>query len=220
MTSDTDKELQWSTQIARIRRRFAAALRSGETLEGMDSWLRQVPEPIRPQLRDVLQRCQLELTPASVETQILSPTGMINRDFPDELMPAAALPSENAVRGCEAFQGMAPDAIARVESELQPQSFPAGALLLQQGEQARGLLLVLRGAVDIIDARTGERIACDGVGSVLGEMSLLTGQPCSAQVRATSDVDAVVLQHAIQVRAVAQVQHQEACSESQKVFTE
>jgi tRNA A-37 threonylcarbamoyl transferase component Bud32 len=193
MTSDTEKEHHWSTQIALIRRRFEEALRSGETLEGMDSWLRQVPQHVRPQLHDELQRCQAALTPSSVETQILSPTGMLNRVFPDELLPPAALPRENAVHGCRTFQGMAPQAISALELELQPQSFSDGTLLVRQGEQARGLLLVLRGAVDVVDARTDERIACDGVGSVLGEMSLLTGQPCSAQVRATCDVDALVL---------------------------
>ena len=40
----------------------------------------------------------------------------------------------------------------------------AGSQILRQGEQARGLHLVLSGFVDIIDTETGERIDCDGAG--------------------------------------------------------
>jgi hypothetical protein len=159
----------------------------------MDYWLGQVPEHVRDRLRDELQRCQLDLAPSSVATQIFSPGAMIHRVLPDELLGPVALTRKNAVHGCRAFQGLAAGAVSALELELEPQEFAAGSVLLRQGEQARGLLLLLSGGVDIVDTRTGQRIACDGAGSVLGEMSLLTGQPCSAEVVATRDVEALQL---------------------------
>ncbi len=193
MTSDAETNIDWSIQLAMIRLRFEAALRAGETFDGLDVWLRQVPENVREQLREELEICRDKAHPESVETRVLSSDAAIGQAVPDDLFSTDKLTSENAVRGCRTFQGLSSDAMAALETELQPKSFPSGTLLLLQGEMARGLYLILSGSVDIIDTATGERIDCDGAGSVLGEMSLLTGQPCSAQVVATSDVHALFL---------------------------
>ncbi len=192
MNSDAETRIEWSSQIAIIRKRYEEALKAGETLDGIDVWLQQVPEHVRPALRAELENCQSDASPNSVETQILASDAVVGK-IHSGLFPAGRPDSKSAVQGCETFHGLAPKAIAALEAELKPQSFPGGTLLLQQGETARGLHLLLSGSVDIIDTGTGERIDCDGAGSVLGEMSLLTGQPCSAQVVATSDVDALVL---------------------------
>lgn len=193
MTSNADTKNEWAAHIAVIKKRFEAAMRAGETIEGIDIWLRQVPEHVRPQLRDELQRCEADINPSSVETQVLSSDAAVGRVQPKDLFTAGTLSSKEAVGGCRTFQGLAPDAIADLERALEPRSFRSGTLLLEQGEKAKGLYLILGGSVDIVDTKTGERIDCDGAGSVLGEMSLLTGQPCSAQVLATSDVEALVL---------------------------
>lgn len=193
MPSKSQRENRWSTQIDEICRRFDEVLRSGETLDSLDCWLQQVPEAARAELRDELLRRQCRLSPDSVATQILSSGSMPRPLGRHPLSAGGVLTREQAVRGCETFRGLAPEAIAALEQELQPQSFPQDAVLLRQGQRARGLLLLLAGLVNVSDSSTGERIACDGAGSVLGEMSLLTGQPCSADVVAISDVEVLAL---------------------------
>lgn len=194
MSFDADTTIEWAEQIALIRRRFEAALRAGETIDGLDVWLQHVPEHIRPQLRDQLERCCADITAGSIETQILDTDASVGGGADlDNLFSTDELTGGDAVSGCQTFQGLSKAARNALQKRLVPKSFPVGTQLLEQGEKARGLHVILSGSVDIIDTETGAKIDCDGAGSVLGEMSLLTGQPCSAEVVATSDVEAVVL---------------------------
>jgi tRNA A-37 threonylcarbamoyl transferase component Bud32 len=191
--TDAETTIDWATQIAMICQRFEAALRAGETLDGLELWVQQVPEPMRPLLREELRRCRGEVSPESIETRVLSSDAVLgcigdrNDFFPAEQ------PSGSAVEDCSTFHGLSKAAIVALQQRLEQRSFPRGTQLLRQGQQARGLYLILHGSVDVVDTNTGERIDCDGAGSVLGEMSLLASQPCSADVVATSDVGALVL---------------------------
>lgn len=198
MTSDAETRIHWATQIALIRERFEAALRAGETIDGLDPWLAAVPEHVRDTLRSELEMCQAEISPSSVETRVLASDAAIGYSHrsEDPFLPpdsSGTVDSSSAVDRCPTFQGLSSAASDALEKELAARSFPVGTQLLRQGEQARGLYLISSGAVDIVDTNTGERIDCDGAGSVLGEMSLLTGQPCSADVVAMTDVEALVL---------------------------
>lgn len=90
----------------------------------------------------------------------------------------------------DAFRGLDDQLLKRLDRHFELRHFAAGTVLLEQGESARGLYMLTRGAVDVLNIQTGSRIDRDGPGGILGEMSLVTGQPCSARVLATSDVDA------------------------------
>lgn len=194
MSSEAETTIEWSSQIAIIRKRFESALRSGETFDGLDVWLRQVPEPVRPQLRTALESCLQNVAPDSVETQVLASDATLGcAGNHDSLFSIDSVRSEHAVKDCSTFQGLSTAAVKALRDQLVPHAFESGTQLLCQGEPARGLYLILSGSVDIVDTSAGERIDCDGAGSVMGEMSLLTGQPCSAEVIATSDVTALVL---------------------------
>src|SRR6056297_642237 len=192
MSSDAKTTIEWEQQIALIRQRFEAALRAGETIDGLEPWLQEVPTAVREKLRQELQRCQTDLNVSSVETHILASDASVGQGShaDDEFLDEPILEAPHAVRRCKTFRGLSNEALVDLEWCLIPKEFPAGSKLLLQGEQARGLYLILEGSVDIVDTHTGERIDCDGAGSVLGEMSLLTGQPCSAEVTATTDVAA------------------------------
>ena len=192
--SDPETTIEWTEQIALIRQRFEAAVRAGETIDSLEVWVEQVPESMRGQLREALEQCQIDVSPGSVETRILASDAALGRATDnDALFSVEDLHSGQAVKRCRTFLGLSKAAINALQSQLQPKSFSSGSQLLRQGEPARGLHLLLSGSVDIVDTHTGERIDCDGAGSVLGEMSLLTGAPCSAEVVATSDVNAMVL---------------------------
>ena len=190
--SDAETTIDWAEQIENICRRFDAALRAGETMDGIEAWVNQVPETLRPSLLERLERCRSEIGAESVETRVVSSDAVLGH-APSIEVSRGLLNSASAVSECETFQGLSAEARRALEERFTEVSFPIGSQILRQGEQARGLHLVLRGFVDIIDTETGERIDCDGAGSVLGEMSLLMEQPCSADVIATSDVEALVL---------------------------
>lgn len=198
MPQEAETTIEWTSQIASIRQRYEAALRAGETIDGLDVWLRQVPEHVRPLLRKELQQCGGqqggELGPASAPTLVLHSDAALGCNHEgDKLFSRDRYETVNVVEECKTFHGLSPSAQLALHQRLKLRAIPAGTKLLRQGEPASGLYLILSGSVDIVDTSNGERIDCDGAGSVLGEMSLLTDQPCSAEVLAVSDVEALVL---------------------------
>ncbi len=184
-------------------------MRAGENPIGVDKLLAEVPDKYRVALRDELERYQTDVESSSIGNQATASDVALATDFPDSAelaeisRSAASAPTEHsslgdlsgtaAVTRCETFANLSAEVAESLRSRLVEQSFAAGTPLLIQGEPARGLLLLLTGSVDIVDVLAGERIDVDGAGSVMGEMSLLTDQPCSASVTATTDVTAFVL---------------------------
>lgn len=68
-----------------------------------------------------------------------------------------------------------------------PVGVPAGQVVFAQGGPGDALYVVVRGEVEVLSGQ--ERIATLGPGEVAGEMALLTGEPRSATVRATTDAE-------------------------------
>jgi NTE family protein len=94
------------------------------------------------------------------------------------------------------FSGITPDERATILSRLTPRRFPVDSILLAEGDGPSLMYAILDGSADIlIRDRSGKlhRIASVGAGDTVGEMSLLTGDPISATVRATSDISVAVL---------------------------
>src|SRR3954462_5697139 len=94
------------------------------------------------------------------------------------------------------FEGLTPDEVALVLAQLEHRYFPAGTNLLQEGDNPAELYVIQTGTAEVLVAdRYGlsHRVAHSGPGEVAGEMSLRTGQPVSATVRAITDVETLVL---------------------------
>lgn len=94
------------------------------------------------------------------------------------------------------FSGISSDERAAILSRLTPRRFPADSILLAEGDGPSLMYAILDGSAEIlIRDRSGKlhRIAGVGAGDTVGEMSLLTGDPISATVRATSDISVAVL---------------------------
>ncbi len=193
MVADLDTRQNGSSQIEVICERFSEALRAGDTMDGLDTWLCQVPEHLREELRMRLNECRSEVSVSSVDTRVLSSDAVMATGAATEVSFSEIPAGVEAIAKCRTFRGLSNDAATALSLELERVTFPTGTVLLEQGTPSRGLYLLIDGCVDVIDSSTGERIDCDGAGSVLGEMSLLTGQPCSAGVIATRDVEALVL---------------------------
>ena len=71
----------------------------------------------------------------------------------------------------------------RISTELQ---FPAGAVLMREGETAHEFIVVLEGVLDV--SRGGEHIADIGPGAFAGEMGLLLRTQRNSTVAAGTDV--------------------------------
>lgn len=69
-------------------------------------------------------------------------------------------------------------------------TYPAGATVLVQGDQPREMFLIQHGSADVLvadAAGTEARVARLGPGETAGEISIFTGQPTTATVRAGPD---------------------------------
>lgn len=81
--------------------------------------------------------------------------------------------------------------------------FADGEAIVRQGEAGRSMFVVLRGEVVVRLEPSGQEVARIAAGGVFGEMSMLTGDPRTATVRAVGDVQALEI-GADEMRALAQ----------------
>ena len=95
------------------------------------------------------------------------------------------------------FRLLPPDDLAYLADQLAARIYAAGELLVRQGDEPGGTFHIIReGEVTVASVDAGGRetfLARLGPGAFFGEMSLLTGEPRSANVRATVDVTVLEL---------------------------
>jgi CRP-like cAMP-binding protein len=73
--------------------------------------------------------------------------------------------------------------------------YPAGTILLSEGDTSGRLYVLAEGAVEVLRGDTQVAVI-KGAGSIFGEMSVLLGRPHTATVRAASPVSAYVFEDA------------------------
>jgi len=98
---------------------------------------------------------------------------------PRELIESSAL-----------FRNLQSHETANILARLQPVSYERGARILERGVWHGQLYIIASGQVSVLlqeEAGEGTRIAQLGPGECFGEMSLITGEPPSATVRAAQD---------------------------------
>jgi CRP-like cAMP-binding protein len=66
--------------------------------------------------------------------------------------------------------------------------FSPGEAIVRQGEQGSSMFVVLKGRVTVVLEPSGQGVATIDAGGFFGEMSMLTGDPRTATVRAVSEV--------------------------------
>jgi signal transduction histidine kinase len=101
--------------------------------------------------------------------------------------------SDFDLRSVDLFAGLDDDALTRLESDLTTCLLPSGATLFEEGDPGDTAYIVTSGEIEILKASADRlvRIAISGPGVVVGEMSLLTGEPRSASARALGDAELV-----------------------------
>jgi len=109
--------------------------------------------------------------------------------------PPAARPRREALlRHVELFRPFDEAERAELAGLMTERVFPAGAVIVNQGEEGDSLYLLAEGVLDVTIARPeGELTDRLVPGAVFGEMSLLTGQPRSATIEALTDAVAYEL---------------------------
>ncbi len=126
--------------------------------------------------------------PFSVQRRLLSPAG----DAAPALAPVN-LDLERAelsgmLRRSALYQAFPTEAIEFLVAQHHRILYGPGELVIRQGEPGASMFVILEGAVDVLLESDGEerRIYGLGVGDTFGHMSLMTGEPRFASVRATS----------------------------------
>src|SRR5690625_724409 len=93
------------------------------------------------------------------------------------------------------FSPLTDDEVQQVAQALKTTFYLKGATLTRQGSIGETLFIVVSGEVDVWleEASQRHRVAVVGSGEVLGEMSLLTGEPRRATLTASTDVECYLL---------------------------
>jgi small-conductance mechanosensitive channel len=99
--------------------------------------------------------------------------------------------------GVEFLEALTSEQFERLASEAQIVPYPTGAAVVRQGDDGDSLFVVVDGRVEVsVHAPGGgpeQLLATLGPGDYFGEMSLLTGAPRSATIRAVEETRLVVL---------------------------
>ena len=97
------------------------------------------------------------------------------------------------------FSPLAPEERARLAARARTLLYGPGETILRAGAEGGSMFVLLRGRVEIrVPKSDGRRVrvAEMGAGEVIGEMSLLTGEPRSADVRAIDEVQLIEVRRA------------------------
>lgn len=119
--------------------------------------------------------------------------------------------------------GIPPAQLAGALEKMSARRFPAGAVIVREGEAGDSLYLVTEGRVEVETRDEGERIVLGtlGPGDFFGEVSLLTARPRTATVTALTDLETLELRRAdlVSLRA-AYPDLERALAESQRTRAE
>jgi small-conductance mechanosensitive channel/CRP-like cAMP-binding protein len=93
------------------------------------------------------------------------------------------------LRGEALFQCLSETQLDHLVQEARLKLFGRGEGVIEEGDDGDSMFILLRGAANVFVSKNGSRIqvAKLGAGDCFGEMSLLTGEPRSATIRAEGD---------------------------------
>jgi small-conductance mechanosensitive channel/CRP-like cAMP-binding protein len=98
--------------------------------------------------------------------------------------------------GVEFLEALTSDQLERLAAQSVSVPYPAGGTVVRQGDEGDSLFLVASGSVEVSVRAPGgsaQTLATLGPGDYFGEMSLLTGAPRSATIRAVQETSLVIL---------------------------
>ncbi len=101
------------------------------------------------------------------------------------LSPEAARFALTGLTHVKIFSGVRPSLLVRVLPLLRERKCDPGETVIRAGDPGQALCIIARGVFEVLKESAGEHtvIATLGTGDCFGEMSLVTGEPASAEVR-------------------------------------
>ncbi|MBW3543040.1 MAG: cyclic nucleotide-binding domain-containing protein, partial [Planctomycetes bacterium] len=148
---------------------------------------------------------QAEVLQHVADREALSKTGplgastILYRDdtcFNETVDAFSAPVPQSSLTGCAPFSSLPRHVVQLLESHMREQRFRAGSYLMEQGEPGDSLMVLLEGEIEVStdDVEGGRTLITQSKRvQVLGEMSLLTDEPRSANVRALGPCRALSL---------------------------
>ncbi len=103
---------------------------------------------------------------------------------------------ERALRRVDIFRPLTPEDLRRLAGLTEARLYAAGEVVIRQGDPGAELFIVRRGEVAVTREVPGDRpidVCRMGKGSFFGEMSLMTGAPRTATVRAVEECELLVV---------------------------
>ncbi len=102
---------------------------------------------------------------------------------------------KRALSSIDLFSPLTEDELHELAGRMSPQTYVEGSLLARQGETGDQLYLIVSGRVVVwLESRGGrQRLAELGPGDIVGEMSLMTGEPRRATLTASGSLVTYVL---------------------------
>jgi CRP-like cAMP-binding protein len=104
----------------------------------------------------------------------------------DELSPEV-----EALRKVPFFEELTPEDLDRIARIGQRRTFDAGAHIVEQGEEGRGMFVILSGAAEV---EVGGRVHALGPGDFFGEMALVSNRRRTATVVAKEPTEAMEIE--------------------------
>jgi small-conductance mechanosensitive channel/CRP-like cAMP-binding protein len=98
------------------------------------------------------------------------------------------LAAASSLAGVDLFTGLPDDVRLELSRRAQEQLFCAGEAVVRQGAAGDSMFVVLSGRVRVVLEPAGTEVAMIAPGGFFGEMSMLTGEPRTASVKAIDEV--------------------------------
>jgi putative ABC transport system ATP-binding protein len=96
---------------------------------------------------------------------------------------------------CPVFAGVTPSTLSDIADRMARETHSAGAVMIRQGDPGDRFYVIRRGRAEVVvDDGAGPRVVRTmGTGDYFGERALISGEPRSATVTATEDLDVYTL---------------------------
>lgn len=116
----------------------------------------------------------------------------IQVEIPGDPAPAFGLDAyaaEAAIRRVSIFASLGDDAVTQLAQAARNVMYAANEAIVRQGDSGASMFVIVRGEAVVVLEPSEQEVARLGEGAFFGEMSLLTGAPRNATVRAVTDMD-------------------------------